>query len=164
MRKSNVIVIAILVIASIFFLWLWNYLHFNLVDNPLDLVITILWWVVVIGVCIAIMAVERRRRESVRTAFIGDGAIYNGETGIVPVKEANPSAYVQKLRTMLNDLSYSSRLKDDPTEAHMRFSYIVRSTKFSDEGKVWEGEVVRLGGAKDTHSFHNEQELANLLA
>lgn len=42
MRKSNIAIIAILAAASIFFLWLWNHLHFNLVDNPLDLAITIL--------------------------------------------------------------------------------------------------------------------------
>lgn len=164
MRKSNIAIIAILAAASIFFLWLWNHLHFNLVDNPLDLAITILWWVVVIGVCIAITVVECRRRESVRMAFIADGAIYNGELGIVPVKEEGASAYVQRLRTMLNDLSYSSQLNDDPTEAHMRFTHIVHSTKFSDKGKVWEGEVIRLGESNDTQRFHDERELASLLA
>lgn len=40
-RKSNVIIIAILMVASIAFLWLWNYLGFHLIDMR-DLVITIL--------------------------------------------------------------------------------------------------------------------------
>ena len=52
-RKSNVIIIAILMVASIAFLWLWNYLGFHLIDMR-DLVITILWWIITIGLCIAI--------------------------------------------------------------------------------------------------------------
>lgn len=44
MRKSNYLILGILVVASIFFLWMWYALNFNLVDNPLDLVLTIVWW------------------------------------------------------------------------------------------------------------------------
>lgn len=47
MRKSNYLILGILVVASIFFLWMWYALNFNLVDNPLDLVLTIVWWAVV---------------------------------------------------------------------------------------------------------------------
>lgn len=61
-RKSNVIIIAILMVASIAFLWLWNYLGFHLIDMR-DLVITILWWIITIGLCIAIHIAEKRRRE-----------------------------------------------------------------------------------------------------
>lgn len=56
-RKSNVIIIAILMVASIAFLWLWNYLGFHLIDMR-DLVITILWWIITIGLCIAIHIAE----------------------------------------------------------------------------------------------------------
>ena len=34
MRKSNWIIAAILLVASLVFLWLWQALEFNLVDNP----------------------------------------------------------------------------------------------------------------------------------
>lgn len=74
-RKSNVIIIAILMVASIAFLWLWNYLGFHLIDMR-DLVITILWWIITIGLCIAIHIAEKRRRERIRTIFISDGVLY----------------------------------------------------------------------------------------
>lgn len=79
-RKSNVIIIAILMVASIAFLWLWNYLGFHLIDMR-DLVITILWWIITIGLCIAIHIAEKRRRERIRTIFISDGVLYNPEVG-----------------------------------------------------------------------------------
>ena len=69
MRKSNGIIIAIFVAASVVFLWLWHALQFDLVDNPLDLVVAVVWWVVIAGVCIAIHLTEKRRQERIRTMF-----------------------------------------------------------------------------------------------
>ena len=70
MRKSNWIILAVLVIASIFFLWLWYYLKFDLVDHPRDLILTILWWVVVLAACVGIHYVEKMRQRNIRTAFL----------------------------------------------------------------------------------------------
>lgn len=50
MKKSNVIVFVLLALASAFFLWLWYFLGLNRVDEPLDLVLSIVcggwssWW------------------------------------------------------------------------------------------------------------------------
>lgn len=88
-RKSNVIIIAILMVASIAFLWLWNYLGFHLIDMR-DLVITILWWIITIGLCIAIHIAEKRRRERIRTIFISDGVLYNPEVGVVRLESNDP--------------------------------------------------------------------------
>ena len=38
MRKSNWIIAAVLLLASVAFLWIWHALQFDLVDNPLDIV------------------------------------------------------------------------------------------------------------------------------
>lgn len=38
MRKSNWIIAAVLLLASVAFLWIWHALQFDLVDNP-----SILW-------------------------------------------------------------------------------------------------------------------------
>ena len=46
MKKSNVIVFVLLALASAFFLWLWYFLGLNRVDEPLDLVLSIVWWLV----------------------------------------------------------------------------------------------------------------------
>lgn len=96
-RKSNVIIIAILMVASIAFLWLWNYLGFHLIDMR-DLVITILWWIITIGLCIAIHIAEKRRRERIRTIFISDGVLYNPEVGVVRLESNDPQAYVDGMR------------------------------------------------------------------
>ena len=62
MRKSNYLILGILVVASIFFLWMWYALNFNLVDNPLDLVLTIVWWAVVGLVILGITMAEKKRK------------------------------------------------------------------------------------------------------
>ena len=54
MKKSNVIVFVLLALASAFFLWLWYFLGLNRVDEPLDLVLSIVWWLVIV-VAIAVI-------------------------------------------------------------------------------------------------------------
>ena len=139
-RKSNVIIIAILMVASIAFLWLWNYLGFHLIDMR-DLVITILWWIITIGLCIAIHIAEKRRRERIRTIFISDGVLYNPEVGVVRLESNDPQAYVDGMRELLDNLNYDPNVSPDASQKRLRFSYIVHSPKFSDEGRVWEGDL-----------------------
>lgn len=163
MRKSNILIVAILVVASIFFLWLWNYLQFNHVDSPLDLIITIIWWVVIIGVCIAIHEVEKRRREAIRTIFLADDVLYNSEAGLKPLP-ADPAACADAMESILENLEYGSRIRETPDETQVRFKRIVRSKKFSQNGDVWKGEIVCLTAPRERHRFQSEQELVELLA
>lgn len=149
-RKSNVIIIAILMVASIAFLWLWNYLGFHLIDMR-DLVITILWWIITIGLCIAIHIAEKRRRERIRTIFISDGVLYNPEA-------------VAGMRELLDNLNYDPNVSPDASQKRLRFSYIVHSPKFSDEGRVWEGDVVQVSGPRDSLPFNSAQELSKILS
>lgn len=111
MRKSNIIVIAILVLLSIEFLWLWNYLKFSLID-PVDLIITIVWWLVIIAAVVAIIVVEKRRRERIRSVFVSDGVLYNCETGIIRLGDARDAKdYVKMIRHALNSLDYGAEAK-----------------------------------------------------
>ena len=87
MRKSNWLVAVMAVLSCAVLLGLWFQLGFNHVDDPLDLVIAIVWWVVVAGVIGAIMWAEHRRREKMRLAFVGTGVVYNPERGLVLVEE-----------------------------------------------------------------------------
>lgn len=82
MRKSNIVIIAILLIVSLFLLWLWKFLGFSLHD-PIDLTIAIVWWVILAAVIVAIVITEQRRRSRIRTIFVSDGVLYNCETGVV---------------------------------------------------------------------------------
>ena len=58
MRKSNWIIAAVLLLASVAFLWIWHALQFDLVDNPLDIVVTVVWWVVIVAACVAILSMS----------------------------------------------------------------------------------------------------------
>lgn len=162
MRKSNVLIISILVVASVAFLWLWNYLQFNLVHN-LDLVITIIWWVVIAALCVAIHRVEQKRRERMRTVFVSNGVLYNSEAGVVRIDTADPQSYVRAICKLLNNLNYGTHAKVDSNQPRLRFSYIIHSPKFSDNGKVWEGDVVRVAGSGRPIDFKNSQELLRIL-
>ena len=71
MKKSNWILLTVFLIASIFLLWLWYYLGFNRVDNPLDLVLSIIWWVVIVVSFVVISRAEKKRREEIRTIYVG---------------------------------------------------------------------------------------------
>lgn len=162
MRKSNWIILAVLLIASIAFLILWFALDFNLVDDPVDLAITIVWWVVIAAACVIIHVAEERRRRSIRTSFIGSAVIYNTEAGFVHLDPAEP--FAPALQKMLSGLDYDlDHLHASDKSSNVRFNYVVRSNKFKDNGKVWEGEVVKVSQPDVAQAFSNRSELASLL-
>ena len=86
MKKSNVIVFVLLALASAFFLWLWYFLGLNRVDEPLDLVLSIVWWLVIVVAIAVIVKMERTRRQRVRTVYVGDCATYNSEQGLATIE------------------------------------------------------------------------------
>lgn len=161
MRKSNWIILAILAVASAFFLWLWYYLNFNLVDNPVDLVFTVVWWAVIIAACVGIHLAEKKRRERIRTAFLAPGMIYNGEAGVIRLEPG--SSVTEALRQMLAGLEYGFDMAEVPGKSRVRFVQIVRTSKFSDDGDVWEGEVVRVSRPDDPRPFSDREQLRALV-
>ena len=65
---------AIAAVACGVLLWAWFALGFtNHVDDPLDLVVAVVWWLVVAAVVGGIVWAEGKRREKMRLAFIGEG-------------------------------------------------------------------------------------------
>lgn len=161
MRKSNWVIIGILVVASIVFLAMWYTLGFNLVDDPVDLVITIVWWLVIAAVCLGIKLAEEKRRRSVRTSLLAPGVIFNPEAGIVRLDAGQP--YVSALQSVLERLTYGSASEDVANDQRIRFDYIVRSYKFSDNGNTWTGEVVKVANPDDVWSFQSKHELARII-
>ena len=63
MRKNNWIVAAIAAVACGVLLWAWFALGFNHVDDPLDLVVAVVWWLAVAAVVGGIVWAEGKRRE-----------------------------------------------------------------------------------------------------
>lgn len=161
MKKSNWLIVAILLVVSIFLLALW-YARLHFVDDPLDLVISIIWWLIIVTVCVLITRAEKKRRRAIRTSFLAPGLIYNPEAGIVRVEDQN---YALTLQEILDNLTYGFSKEDASTdqEQHIRFTHIVRSDKFSDEGDTWEGEVVKVSNPDEELVFENRNELAALI-
>lgn len=60
MKKSNWLIVGLFVVASVIFLAMWYVMGFNLIDDPLDLVISIVWWVVIIAICLLIQWSENK--------------------------------------------------------------------------------------------------------
>ena len=165
MKKSNIILIAIAVLLSAFLLWLWYYLGFNHVDNPLDLVLSIIWWVIVVILIAGIVQVEKTRREKVRTMYVGPGFVFNSEAGTVALDGAQALEVLEKT---VADLKYdftSEQIADENKEAVKK---IVRTKEYKapqneDEEPTWKGEVCIAFSDEDPKEFASKEELAALL-
>ncbi len=165
MKKSNWIILAVLTIGAGFFLWLWYYLGFNFVDDPLDLVLAIVWWAVVLAAALGVHFAEKKRRERVRTAYLAQGALFNSEKGLLSLESFEEgTTLVEALQQTLSELKYSFDRADLPKREETRFDRVVRTEKFDeDDEDKWEGEVVDVR-TKETFPFKGKQELAGLLA
>lgn len=161
MKKSNWLIAGLLVVASVIFLAMWYVMGFNLIDDPLDLVISIVWWVVIIAICLLIQWSENKRRRSIRTTLLAPGVMYNPEVGVVEV--APGQTHAQTLERILSNLTYGFDTEENANEQHIRFKQIVRSKKFANDGDTWTGEVVDVANPNQVRYFQNKAELARLI-
>lgn len=163
MRKSNWFVIALAAVAAIALLCLWYFLGFNKVDSPLDLLITVVWWIVIALVVIAITRVEAKRRQKMRVAFIGDGFLYNPEAGLVMPDQGESE--VSLLERTLASLTYTDKVAELDRSVQPAFRWVVRSLKFSKDKEVWKGEVQPAHKPNEKpQSFETREELIELLS
>lgn len=165
MRKSNVIILAVLAIAAGLFLWLWYYLGFNFVDDPLDLIIAVVWWAVVVALVMGIHTAEKKRQKRVRTAYLAPGMLFTSEAGLVSLDTFEEgTTLTDALEQTITGLKYSFDRADLPERDEVTFERIVRTEKFDkDDGDKWEGEVVDVKTQEAT-SFKGREELAELIA
>ena len=163
MRKSNWIVVAVIVALSALLLWAWFALGFHHVDAPLDMIATAAWWVVLALVIYLILWSERKRREKMLTAFVGRGVVYNPETGAIRTRDGETE--VALLAQILSGLKFSDDIVDLQSNSRATFRWVVRTSKFDEDGAVWEGEVLSV---RDPNAapvpFQNREALAELLA
>lgn len=162
MRKSNWTIFGIIVVASIFFLWLWFYLGLNAVDWPLDLIVTIIWWLIIIVLCYVIHRSEKRRQKALRTIFLAPTMVYNRERGAVKIEPS--MAAVPIMQKVLSGMKYGFDYYDIPSNQTVRFKYIVQTDKFKDDGDTREGEVIDVARANNPTKFSNKEELAHLVS
>ncbi|NHM16328.1 hypothetical protein GMI69_06605 [Eggerthellaceae bacterium zg-887] len=131
MRKSNVVVFALLILLSAILLWSWYYLGLNRVDYPLDLVLSIVWWIVLLLSVAIIIKLEKTRRRRIRTVYAGERAAFNSEAGIFPLPTfADVEAVQATIASVLCDLEYDFTREDFPEPKELKVRYFVRTKKF----------------------------------
>lgn len=171
MRSSNVIITVILAAISVFLLVLWYMLGLNHVDEPLDLVVSIVWWaVIIVGIALIVRA-ENARRERVRTCYVAGSSLYNSEAGARTI--APGASPTEAIAATIGGLQYGFDKADAPTKPGtgepVDFDYVVRTSKFDQgsdgsrqQGGAWEGEVVTVATG-DARPFSSRQELAAII-
>lgn len=171
MKKSNVIVFALLAVWSVVMLALWYILGFNRIDSPTDLVASIVWWAVIAAAIVAVVVSENVRRRRIRTLYVGERSVFNSETGLVPL--ASGSSLPEVMAGMVESLQYTFDRKDFPTKGQFEPKCFVRTTEFKSDGahrsahgattRTWKGEVVLVGKGGDARPFQSQEELAGIL-
>lgn len=175
MKKSNVILTAVLAAASIFLLWLWFALGFNEVDSPLDLAMSIGWWAIIAAGGAFVVKTEKTRQERLRTVYLADGQLFNSEVGLRSVLPG--ASATDTIAAMIGSLEYGFDKVEGPDpakeEERVDWRYVIHTSKFEsktdDDGRAqrdretWEGDVVTVATG-DKRAFSSRAELAALIA
>ena len=138
MKKSNWIIAVVLVLVSALLLWLWFYLGLNRIDKPVDLMLSILWWVVVVALILLIVRSERIRKERIRTMYVAEGILFNSEAGLLNF--AGSDQLVAVMNRVLRDLDYDFTTQELPEREEFKTGLLVKTEKYGNDN--WTGEVV----------------------
>ena len=177
MKKSNVLAYLLSIAASLVLLWTWYHHGFNLVDAPLDLALSFVWWALIAAVGTALHFIEKKRQERRRTCFVGKNQLFNCETGAVAVQGCDE--VVSCMHDLLRDLDYTMTIEDFPEDDQGRipqFDYVVRSRVFKIKQKEdvetgrperleWKGEIAQVAlPDNDPLPFESPRQLRSILA
>ncbi len=116
MKKSSIIIAAFLVGGSIVLLWAWSYFGFDQIDYPSSLLLCIVWWVLIVAAVSLVIHAEHKRREAIRTIYVGPRVLFNSEQGIVACPD--PVARVSVMYEMLKSLTYNFRKEGSRTSTN----------------------------------------------
>lgn len=170
MKKSNILILAISVLASAFLLYLWWSLGFNKIDTSIDLTISIVWWLVIAVLIALITRWESARRRAMRTIYLSSTALYNGEAG---VRELEVDAPVDAMEETLKGLSYGFKVQDLPEASEFDYRCVVKTDRYKpgDSGASgaqphWKGSVIDLCSNDENkeRAFENREELEQILS
>lgn len=153
MKKSNWIIAVVLVLVSALLLWLWFYLGLNRIDKPVDLMLSILWWVVVVALILLIV-----RSLRIRTMYVAEGILFNSEAGLLNF--AGSDQLVAVMNRVLRDLDYDFTTQELPEREEFKPGLLVKTEKYGNDN--WTGEVVVIE-SQEQQPFESKEELASLL-
>ena len=168
MKKSNWIGLAIAVLIDAFLLWLWYYLGFNRVDEPLDLVISIIWLALVIAIVVVVNRLEKKRDCRLRTIYVAPASLFNKESGVVPVSTG--ASNIEAMERILKEMRYGFDLKDMPKQEDFDYRFVVETDEYKPakadgDEPTWKGKVTKIdrqNGNVET-AFASQQELQEAL-
>lgn len=160
MKKSNVLVYALLLACSIALMCIWYVFGFDAYDPTPYYAIIALWWVVIAVCAIVFVRSELSRRRAIRTIYVSKTRLYNLEYGLVNIKDSN---YVGSIASILNRLRYGFASKSVPNLREMGFKYVVHTKKYADGGTVWSGDVKNVD-SKRIRWFSTPEQLAEILS
>lgn len=159
MKKSNVIIFVIFAVISVFLLWLWYTLGLDKVDAPLDLILSIIWWVVIVVAGVVIYRVEKVRQQRVRTLYVSDDLVFNSELGSKSYD--NPVDLMTVAEEILNDIKYNFNKETIPNKDAFPVKFFIRTNKYKKDD-TWEGEVVNAETGRSTE-FEDKDGLFKLV-
>ncbi len=170
MKKSNYLVLAVSALVSVFLLYIWYAYGFNKIDNPLDLVISIIWWLLIVALVVLVNRWEAKRQRAIRTVYLAPAALYNSEVG---VRQLDAAAPADAAEAVLRGLEYGFGTKDAPARDKFDYRYVVKTETYkpaasgsSNAEPTWQGSLVtidRVNGNTEK-SFSSKKELVALLA
>ena len=168
MKKSNWIGLAIAVLIDAFLLWLWYYLGFNRIDEPLDLVISIIWFALVVAIVVLVNRLEKKRDCALRTIYVAPASLFNKESGAVPV--AAGASNVEAMEEILKGMKYGFDLKDMPKPEEFECRFVVQTERYEpaageNAAPTWKGKVTKIdrrNGNVET-PFSSREELVKAL-
>lgn len=173
MKKSNIIVLTIAAVVSVFLLGLWYFLGFNQIDSPLDLIVSVIWWIVIVASVVLINKVESNRREKIRSVYVGDGQLFNSESGLVAATPGMP--LMDSVQNIVENLDYGFEMQDFPEKDEFTPRLLVRTTQYKSQKQedssqasqqddvTWEGEVLFPNSSR-ARKFTSPEELESLLS
>lgn len=169
MKKSNCLVLAVSALASIFLLYLWYALGFNKIDDPLDLVIAIIWWVLIVVLVVWIKKLEKTRQQRIRTIYLAPTALYNSEMGVRDLEE--DTTPVEAMQSVLGELKYGFDTQELPDREELDFAFVVKTEEYKpakdeDSEPTWKGTVIKIDreGENGEIDFDGIEQLSKALA
>lgn len=181
MKKSNWIILGLLLLCSIFLLWLWFYLGLNHIDEPLDFVMSGIWWVVIAAIVFVVIKVERDRRKRIRTIYVGEHTLFNSESGVISYE--NQADLLEQAEKTLGDLEYKFDREDFPEKEEFPVEYIIRTEAYKEKREeesdetpetvdrmtveesdktTWKGEVI-IASSHEEKPFEDKMQLVQIL-
>lgn len=159
MKASNWLVYGLSILAAALLIAFWYLFGYYRIDSPLDVIIAVFLLIAVVVAIVFIVSVERKRKDRIRTLYVGEGFVYNSEEGVRDVSDSH--TLLMNMRDMLENLNYSFEHIHLSNVNRDSIYLIIETTSYKKD--TWAGKLVLIK-AQEEYPFTDERELAELLS